>query len=286
MSGAIESKTKSDTRVAMLSEGVSTLEKARYEKDDTPDERTLERQRLKQDGEFRTLTAKVDNGEGEVTAATTFDSAGDDQKLLLRTAFGGKNEALSTFFTASFQCVPFSHTIADTSGSGGKSKKSKSVSPSTWDAHVAVTVYDYPNDNRDAFTVNVPDCTPSSQPFDESGADSRVFTCTRENISSATWQPTITVNGFFSDATHQPGICVAEDQSEQSSWGTSSCNLDSTVNAASISLILRNSETSCNSGDVPANIAFPSTTPDCSGNSCSGKKKKKKKKKKSKKKKK
>ena len=284
MSDAIESKSKGDTRVAMLTEGVSTIEKARHEKDDTPDERTLLRQRLKEGDNYRTLTAKVDTSSKEVTAATTYDSAGDNQKLLLRSAFGGKNEALSTFFSASFQCVPITHTVTASSGSSGKSKKSnkkskrskksKSVSPSTWDAHVAVTVYDYPDDNRDAFTVNVSDCTPASEDFNESGEGSRVFTCSRENISTSSWQPTITVNGFFSNANHQPGICIAEDQSDQSSWVTTGCTLNSTTNAASISLILHNNETACSSGDVPSNVAFPSTGSECSGSSCSGKSKK------------
>ena len=284
MSDAIKSRTKGEARVAMLSEGVSTIEKARHEKDTDPDARTLLRERLKDDGDYRTLEAKVENN--EVTAATTYDTMGDDQKMLLKTAFAGKNEALSTFFSTAFQCVPFAHTPSSSGsssksksksnssksnscGSKSKSKSSCDSSPDPWDAHLAVTVYDYPPDGRDAFTVNVPDCTPSSQDFDEAGQGSRVFTCSRENITDSSWQPTITVNGFFSNANHQPGICVAEDQSDKPAWVTTSCTLDSTTNAASISLVLRNNETSCGTSDVPANIAFPDTG--SSGSSSSSK---------------
>ena len=181
MSDAIKSRTKGEARVAMLSEGVSTIEKARHEKDTDPDARTLLRERLKDDGDYRTLEAKVENN--EVTAATTYDTMGDDQKMLLRTAFAGKNEALSTFFSTAFQCVPFPHTPSSGSssksgskgkgkskscGSKSKSKSSCDSSPDPWDAHLAVTVYDHPNnDARDNFTINVPDCTPASEDFDE-----------------------------------------------------------------------------------------------------------------------
>ncbi|MDB2378597.1 hypothetical protein N9V97_07145, partial [Luminiphilus sp.] len=215
----------------------------------------------------------------------------------------GKNEALSTFFSTTFQCAPFSHALT----SGGSSSKSKSKSsgkgnskacsrvtskakgskaksnvcgessPDPWDAHVAVTVTDYPNDNRDAFTVDIPNCSQTSDDgpsFDESGQAARVYTCSREDITDSSWQPTITVNGFFSNANHQPGICVAEDQADKPSWVTTSCTLDSSTNAASISLVLRNNESACATGDVPANIAFPSTSSGSSSKSSKGSKSK------------
>ena len=293
-SDAIKSRTKGEARVAMLTEVVSTVEKARHDKDTSPALRTLVRERLKDGGDYRTLQAKIENN--ELTAATNYDSLGDNQKILLRSAFAGKNEALSTFFSTSFQCVPFPHTPSSgsSSKSGSKSKSSKSKSnscgskgkgksksksksscdssPDPWDAHLAVTVTDYPNDNRDTFTVDIPNCTTTSEGdenFDESGQGARVYTCSREDITDSSWQPTITVNGFFSNANHQPGICVAEDQSDKPAWVTTSCTLDSTTNAASISLVLRNNETSCGTSDVPANIAFPDTG--CSGSSKSSK---------------
>ena len=299
-SDAIKSRTKGEARVAMLTEGISTVEKARHDKDTSPALRTLVRERLKDDGDYRTLQAKIENN--EVTAATTYDSLGDDQKILLRSAFAGKNEALSTFFTTAFQCVPFPHSPSSgsssksgsksKSGSGSKSGKGKSNAcsnvssknskaksavcgssdPDPWDAHVAVTVHDYPPDGRDAFTVDIPNCTTTSdgdENFDESGEGARVYTCSREDITDSSWQPTITVNGFFSNANHQPGICVAEDQSDKPAWVTTSCTLDSTTNAASISLVLRNNETSCGTSDVPANIDFPDTG--SSGSSSSSK---------------
>ena len=307
-SDAIKSRTKGEARVAMMTEGVSTVEKARHEKDANPDARTLLRERLKDGGDYRTLEAKVEND--EVTAAATFDALGDNQKLLLRSAFAGKNEALSTFFSTNFECDPFSHPPTNSSsssksksgsgsssssssssksgsssksksgssskscGSKSKSKSSCESSPDAWDAHVAVTVYDYPNDNRDAFTIDIPSCTKTSNDgpsFDESGQAARVYTCSREDITASSWQPTITVNGFFSNANHQPGICVAEDQADKPSWVTTSCTLDSSTNAASISLVLRNNERACATGDVPENSEFPSTSSGSSSSSKSSK---------------
>jgi len=291
-SDAIKSRAKQETRIAMLTEGVSTVETARHEKDPSPALRTLVRERLKDGNDYRTLQAKIDGD--EVTAAAIYDNVGDNQKILLRSAFAGKNEALSTFFSTTFQCAPFSHALtsggssskssssssskSNSSGKGNskacsrvtskaKGSKAKSnvcgeSSPDPWDAHVAVTVYDYPNDNRDAFTVDIPSCTKTSNDgpsFDESGSAARVYTCSREDITDSSWQPTITVNGFFSNANHQPGICVAEDQADKPSWVTTSCTLDSSTNAASISLVLNN-ESACATEDVPANIAFPSTS--------------------------
>ena len=101
--------------------------------------------------------------------------------------------------------------------------------------------------------------------FDKTGQAARVYTCSREDITGSSWQPTITVNGFFSNANHQPGICVDEDQADKPSWVTTSCTLVSSTNAASISLVLRNNESACAAGDVPANIAFPSTSSSGSG---------------------
>jgi len=130
-SDAIKSRAKTDTRTALMTEGVSTVEKARHVKETSPELRTMVRERLKDGDDYRTLQAKIEND--EVTAAAIYDGAGADQKMLLRSAFAGKNEALSTFFATSFQCVPFSHTDDSGSSSSSSSKsssKSKSKSKS------------------------------------------------------------------------------------------------------------------------------------------------------------
>ena len=292
-SDAIKSRTKSEARVALLTEGISTVEKARHDKDDDTI-RQLLRERFKDGGEYRTLQAKIAGD--EVTAATTFESLGDNQKILLRSAFAGKNEDLSTFFATTFQCLPFSHQ-ASTESSNGSSKgsskgnskgnsnacdvitskgkaNSKAVNnvcgdPDPWDAHVAVRVSDWAGNPYDRFNVAVSDCTPAAQSYDDlqplDGEDPPAvaeFICQRDNIpGDESWTPLITVSNFADGDgdSRAPGICTGEDDSEQTAW-TTSCALDSDSNAASINLILRAKPGACQADDLPTNNSeFPST---------------------------
>ena len=156
-SDTIKSRTKGDARVAMLSESVATIEKARhdtyaddfdiingtteYEREITPRKRLLDSLTRAQLEKLK-ATYAADGGKIKISTEQLYAALGDSQKIALKTAMAGKNENLSIFLDSTIDdpCAGAKYAAAgpkyaaktgsdksDASGSetSGKSEKSE-----------------------------------------------------------------------------------------------------------------------------------------------------------------
>ncbi|MDB2623210.1 hypothetical protein N9X89_02810 [Luminiphilus sp.] len=143
-SDTIKSRAKGDARVAMLSENVASIEKARHDRYADGDNfnitaandeagRTVARQRLldADKDKLSKLKATYEQDGAKLYIKTSGDYAILDgaNKIALKTAFAGKNEALSIFMGTPDDSVPECTTsIFSGSGSGKGKGKGKSTS--------------------------------------------------------------------------------------------------------------------------------------------------------------
>jgi hypothetical protein len=143
-SDTIKSKAKGDARVAMLSENVASIEKARHDvyadgetfnltTANDGEGRTIDRQRLldADKGALKALKATYEQDGAKLYIKTSGDYAILDgaNKIALKTAIAGDNEALSVFMGTPDDSIPECVTSIFSGGGKGKSKsKSKSKS--------------------------------------------------------------------------------------------------------------------------------------------------------------
>ena len=122
-SDTIKSKAKGDARVAMLSENVASIEKARHDRyadgeyfdfadanTDPGRTRTIDRQRLldADKGKLNALKATYEQDGAKLYIKTSGDYAILDgaNKIALKTAIAGDNEALSVFMGTPDDSIP------------------------------------------------------------------------------------------------------------------------------------------------------------------------------------
>ena len=140
-SDTIKSKAKGDARVAMLSENVASIEKARHDRyaegesfnlttANNETGRTVDRQRLldADKDKLAALKAMYEQDGAKLSIKTSGDYAILDgtNKIALKTAIAGNNEALSVFMGTD-DSIPACTTLPYSGGSS-KSKSSKSKS--------------------------------------------------------------------------------------------------------------------------------------------------------------
>ncbi|MDB2441660.1 hypothetical protein N9W72_08705 [Luminiphilus sp.] len=141
-SDTIKSRAKGDARVAMLSENVASIEKARHDMYADGDNfnittanneagRTVDRQRLldTDKDKLAALKATYEQDGAKLYIKTSGDYAILDgaNKIALKTAIAGNNEALSIFMGTPDNSIP-KCTTSIFSGSGKSKSKSKSKS--------------------------------------------------------------------------------------------------------------------------------------------------------------
>ena len=128
-SDTIKSKAKGDARVAMLSENVASIEKARHDRYAAGENftganttRTINRQRLL-DADKDKLQATYEQNGTKLSIKTSGDYAILDStnKIALKTAIAGNNEALSVFMGTD-DSIPACTTSVYNGGGSGKGK--------------------------------------------------------------------------------------------------------------------------------------------------------------------
>ena len=168
-SDTIKSKAKGDARVAMLSENVASIEKARHDRyadgedfdfadANTDLGRAIDRQRLldADKGKLNALKATYEQDGAKLYIKTSGDYAILDgaNKIALKTAIAGDNEALSVFMGTPDDSIPECTTSIFSGGGKGKSK-SKSWGSKGKKADLAIKGTNMACPSAGAFTATV-----------------------------------------------------------------------------------------------------------------------------------
>jgi hypothetical protein len=168
-SDTIKSKAKGDARVAMLSENVASIEKARHDvyadgetfnltTANDGEGRTIDRQRLldADKEKLKALKATYEQDGAKLYIKTSGDYAILDgaNKIALKTAIAGNNEALSVFMGTPDDSIPECMTSIFSGGGKGKSK-SKSWGSKGKKADLAIKGTNMACPSAGAFTATV-----------------------------------------------------------------------------------------------------------------------------------
>lgn len=197
----IKSKTKGDARVAMLSENVASIEKARHDRYADGESfnlttanneagRTVDRQRLL-DADKAKLTAlkamyEQDGAKLSIKTSGNYAILDGTNKIALKTAIAGSNEALSVFMGTD-DSIPACTTVAYTGG-GGSGSNSSSSSSASWgskgkkaELKIYGTDMTCPNNGQFVATVSTSFCD-----FERKNSRDSKAKCKRDKISQNT----------------------------------------------------------------------------------------------------
>ena len=192
----IKSKTKGDARVAMLSENVASIEKARHDRYADGDSfnlttanneagRTIDRQRLlntdKQKLEALKATYEQDGSKLSIKTSGNYAILDATNKIALKTAIAGNNEALSVFMGTD-DSIPACTTAAYTGGSsGGSSSASWGSNGKKAELKIYGTDMTCPNNGQFVATVSTSFCD-----FERKNSRDSKAKCKRDRISQNT----------------------------------------------------------------------------------------------------
>lgn len=192
----IKSKTKGDARVAMLSENVASIEKARHDRYADGDNfnpttannepgRTIDRQRLlntdKQKLDALKATYEQVGNKLSIKTSGNYAILDGTNKIALKTAIAGNNEALSVFMGTD-DSIPACTTAAYTGGSsGGSSSASWGSTGKQAELKIYGTDMTCPNNGQFVATVSTSFCD-----FERTNSRDSKATCKRDRISQNT----------------------------------------------------------------------------------------------------
>ena len=195
-SDTIKSKAKGDARVAMLSENVASIEKARHDvyadgetfnltTANDEEGRTIDRQRLldADKEKLAALKAIYEQDGAKLSIKTSGDYAILDgtNKIALKTAIAGNNEALSVFMGTD-DSIPACTTLPY---SGGSKSRSKGKSWGSKGKNAEIKIYgsdmSCPNNGQFLATISTSFCD-----FERSKSGASKAKCKRDKVSQDT----------------------------------------------------------------------------------------------------
>ena len=235
----MKSGSGGEARKAMISIGASAIEQGRHEQQTV--DVTVDRTRLTADGAKGDLRATL--SDGQITAERSWSTAGDTQKMILRSAIAGKTEALSTFMAT---CEGVSTGSVNTktkkskkSKTKSKSKtKTKSTGSSSWTGTITIDAVAVNGNGNSRFTVssNSSNCIfgPSGNVWDDR-------TCTLTGLTAST-PVTVTVDP-------DKKFCTRQDAASSGSC-TTTLTLTEEKNAATLRMEFTQNVDKCENGPL------------------------------------